>query len=289
MPDDTATAATAAAPAAPVADKVFAGAIPEIYQRYLVPMLFAPYAADLAGRATALLPRQVLEVAAGTGTVTRELARRLAPEAAIVATDLNPPMLARAQAIGVARPVTWQPADAMQLPFDDGMFDVVICQFGAMFFPDKPQAFAEARRVLRPGGVLLFNVWDRIEDNDFANVITRALTRLYPDTPPTFMARTPHGYHQLDQVAADLRQGGFASAPSFHTLAASSRADSSGIAAIAFCHGTPLRAELEAKGPDGLARATDTAAHALAQAFGDGAMDVPIDGRMQAHIVMIAT
>jgi ubiquinone/menaquinone biosynthesis C-methylase UbiE len=266
-----------------VADKVFAGAIPELYERYLVPMIFAPYAADMARRAAALQPARVLEVAAGTGALTRELAQQLPAEASIVATDLNPPMLKRAQAVGTSRPVTWQTSDAMQLPFDDGSFDLVVCQFGVMFFPDKPKAFAEALRVLGPGGALLFNVWDRIEENDFAHTTSQALARLFPDSPPEFMARTPHGYHRQAEIAEHLRQGGFRSTPAFETVPATSRAESARIPAVAFCQGTPMRAELESRAVDALQRATDCCELALAQAFGTG----PIEGRIQARVVMI--
>src|SRR5215472_15945481 len=132
-------------------DKVFAGSIPKIYETYLVPLIFRPYADDLAQRVAALQVRRVLEVAAGTGVVTRALAAALPGDVEIVATDLNQAMLDQAAATGTSRPVTWRQADAMQLPFPDGSCDVVVCQFGAMFFPDKAKAFAEARRVLRKG------------------------------------------------------------------------------------------------------------------------------------------
>ncbi len=254
-----------------------------MYEQYLVPMLFAPYAADLARRAAALRPAGVLEIAAGTGALTRELARLLPPQASLVATDLNLPMLERAQAVGTSRPVAWQVADAMQLPFDDGSFDLVVCQFGAMFFPDKPAAFAEARRVLAPGGTLLFNVWDRIEDNRFTDIVCQALANLFPDAPPDFMTRMPHGYHRLAEIAAHLRQGGFLAEPAMETLPATSVAPSARIAAVALCQGTPLRPDLESRGPDALQRATDRCEQALAEAFGTGA----IEGRMQAHVVAV--
>jgi ubiquinone/menaquinone biosynthesis C-methylase UbiE len=265
------------------ADEIFAGPIHELYERYLVPMIFAPYAADIARRAAALRPGRVLEVAAGTGAVTRELAQQLPAHARIVATDLNPPMLARAQAVGTRRPVTWQPADAMQLSFDDGSFDLVLCQFGVMFFPYKPKAFAEAHRVLSHGGTLLFNVWDRIEESDFARTVSDALARLFPDSPPDFMARTRHGYHRQDEIAQHLRQGGFQSAPAFESVAATSYAASARISAIAFCQGTPMRTELEARGADALHRATDACEQALTQVFGSG----PIEGRLKALVVTV--
>ncbi|WP_455281939.1 class I SAM-dependent methyltransferase [Cupriavidus necator] len=265
-------------------DKVFAGAIPDIYETLLVPMIFAPYAADMAARIAALQPRRVLELAAGTGVLTRELARRMPPDAVIVATDLNPPMLARAQAVGTERPVVWREADAMALPFDDATFDLVACQFGVMFFPDRGKAFAEARRVLVPGGTLIFNVWDQIEFNAFAREINAALATLFPEAPPQFMVRTPHGYHSQATIEQDLRQGGFSAPPVFETVTATSHAGSARIPAVAFCQGTPLRADLEGRGPDALSRATDHCEQAFIQAYGTG----PMAGPIQAHVVMVA-
>jgi SAM-dependent methyltransferase len=179
----------------PESDKVFAGSIPALYDTYLVPLIFEPYAADLAKRLSSRPLSRVLEVAAGTGVVTRAMVSALPETVSIVATDLNQAMLDRAAAVGTKRPVEWRQADAMQLPFPDGAFDAVLCQFGVMFFPEKSKAFAEARRVLRPGGVYLFNVWDRIEENEFADTVTSALQTLFPSDPPRFMVRTPHGYH----------------------------------------------------------------------------------------------
>ena len=161
-------------------DKLFAGSIPEIYDRFLVPLIFEPYAADLARRVAALAPRDVLETAAGTGVLTRALAAQLAPSTRIVATDLNQPMLDQAARRQQGGSVEWKQADALALPFDDRSFDVVACQFGVMFFPDKVQGYKEARRVLRPGGRFLFNVWDRIEENEFADVVTEALAERVP-------------------------------------------------------------------------------------------------------------
>ncbi|MDB4995199.1 MAG: type 11 methyltransferase, partial [Myxococcaceae bacterium] len=141
-------------------DKLFAGSIPEIYDRTLVPLIFDCYARDLAERLAKVGSQQVLEVAAGTGALTRALASRLDAHARIVATDLNQPMLdhAAASLAGDAR-IAWRQADALALPFEDGTFDAVACQVGAMFFPDKIQGYREARRVLRPGGRFFFNVW----------------------------------------------------------------------------------------------------------------------------------
>jgi SAM-dependent methyltransferase len=264
-------------------DKLFAGSIPEIYDTCLVPLIFASYAADLARRVAMRRPRRVLEIAAGTGVVTRALAMTLAPSVDIVATDLNQPMLDRAAAVGACRPVAWRQADAMSLPFADRSFDAVVCQFGVMFFPDKSKALAQARRVLVPGGALIFNVWDRIEENEFAATVTDALERRYPQDPPRFMARTPHGYHKPDMIAKDLAAAGFTAPPTIETLAERSRATSAEIPAMAYCQGTPLRSEIESRDAAGLAAATAHCADALAKRFGPGA----IDGKIQAHIVGI--
>src|ERR1700741_562401 len=136
-------------------DKGFAGSIPELYETYLVPLIFESYAADLANRLRSRSPSRVLEIAAGTGVVTRALATALPENVSIVATDLNQPMIDYASARGTKRAVEWRQADAMKLPFPDGTFDAVVCQFGVMFFPEKSKAFSEARRVLRSGGVFI--------------------------------------------------------------------------------------------------------------------------------------
>jgi len=264
-------------------DKVFAGSIPKLYDEYLVPLIFAPYAADLARRVVARAPARVLEVAAGTGVVTRLLASTLPASSSIVATDLNPPMLALAEQIGTARPVTWQQADAMRLPFDDASVDAVVCQFGAMFFPDRAHAYAEARRVLRPGGAFLFNVWDRIEDNEFTDVVVQAVATIFPADPPRFLARTPHGYHDTATIARDLALGGFIAPPQIDTVAFRSRADSAQVVAMAFCQGTPMRSEIEARDASRLGEATDVAARALVQRYGAG----PVDGKIQAHVITV--
>jgi SAM-dependent methyltransferase len=264
-------------------DKMFAGSIPQLYESYLVPLIFEPYARDLAERLTARSPTRVLEVAAGTGVVTRAMASTLSDAASIVATDLNQPMLDQARTIAIARAVEWRQADAMNLPFGDATFDAVVCQFGVMFFPDKAKAYAEARRVLRPGGLYMFNVWDRIEENEFAHTVTTALESLFPDDPPRFLARTPHGYCEHRRIEQDLASGGFVAAPTFTTVSARSRAESPRIPAIAYCQGTPLRSEIEARGQARLGEATDVAAEAIARTFGHGA----VDGKLQAHVIAV--
>jgi SAM-dependent methyltransferase len=267
----------------PAADQGFLGPLPKIYQSHLVPLIFEPYATDLGSRLAERPLSRVLEIAAGTGAVTRVLASVLPGTVSIVASDLNQPMLDQAVAIGTARPVEWRQADALRLPFDDGAFDAVVCQFGVMFFPDKAKAFAEARRVLRPGGLLLFSVWDRIEENEFADTVTAALAAMFPDDPPGFLARTPHGYHDRSTIQRDLTAGGFTASAHITTLPKRSRAASSQVPAIAFCQGTPLRYEIEARAAARIGEATHRASHAIAQRFGGG----KVDGKIQAHVVAV--
>ncbi|HVY99339.1 MAG TPA: class I SAM-dependent methyltransferase [Dongiaceae bacterium] len=266
------------------ADKLFAGSIPENYDRYMVPLIFEPYAADLARRAASLAPNAVLETAAGTGVVTRALAPKLAPDTRYVATDLNQPMLEYAAARqGPDGRIAWRQADALALPFEAAGFDLVCCQFGAMFFPDRPAAYREARRVLKPGGHFLFSVWDRIEENDFANQVTNALAEIFPDDPPRFMARTPHGYHDQGLIRRDLEAAGFARV-TIETRAEQSRASSPEIPAVAYCKGTVLRTEIEARDAAKLDAATEHAAATIAARHGKG----EVTGKIQAHIITAA-
>lgn len=264
-------------------DTVFAGSIPELYDKYLVPLIFEHYASDLAMR---LAPRplsSVLEIAAGTGVVTRALDSALPGNVQIIATDLNPAMIDYAAGKGTSGRVQWRQADAMKLPFGDAVFDAVACQFGMMFMPDKPAAFAEILRVLKSGGVLFFNVWDRIETNEFADVVTDAVALMFPDDPPRFLARTPHGYHDTSVIRQDLAKGGFEDSTQIETLQARSRASSPRVPAIAYCEGTPLKNEIESRDAARLTEATNAASEAIAAKFGRGA----VDGAMQAHVITV--
>jgi ubiquinone/menaquinone biosynthesis C-methylase UbiE len=262
-------------------DKLFAGSIPDLYQRLLVPLIFEPYARDLANRVAAAAPRDLLETAAGTGVLTRAMAPRLPAATRIVATDLNQPMLDQAAKWQASdRRIEWRQVDALALPFADASFDVVVCRFGTMFFPDKVAAYKEARRVLRSGGRLIFNVWGKISDNEFADVITQALAEIFPHDPPRFLSRTPHGYHDVEQIRRELNAAGFSNI-STDAIDEKSKAASPRDPAMGFCQGTPLRSEIDARDAAGLERATAHAAAALARRFGNGA----IEGRIRAIVV----
>ncbi len=265
-------------------DKLFAGAIPKFYDTLMVPLIFEAYAADMAQRVAASSPVSVLETAAGSGVVARSLAPKLEPDARYVVTDLNQPMLDYAATRqGADRRIQWRQADALALPFEAATFDVVCCQFGAMFFPDRVAGYAEARRVLRPGGRFVFSVWDRIEENAFADEVTNAVATVFPHDPPRFLARTPHGYHDVALIREDLGRAGFVDI-GIETREAVSRAPSARDAATAYCQGTPLRNEIEARDASLLALATDRATQAIASRHGQG----PVAGKIQAHVIVAA-
>jgi ubiquinone/menaquinone biosynthesis C-methylase UbiE len=261
-------------------DAVFSGSVAEFYETYLVPLIFESYAEDLADRVARGRPHRVLEIAAGTGVVTRQLASRLEDDVEIVATDLNQPMLDRAALIGTARPVEWRQADALHLPFPDERFDAVVCQFGVMFFPDRIAAYREARRVLAPGGTFVFNVWDRIEENVFTHVVEAAVGEMFPDDPPRFLSRTPHGYHDREVVESELAQARFETVE-ITTIAGSSTAVDARHPAIAFVQGTPLLNEINARDPSRVEEATRRATSAISERFGTG----PVEAKIQAHVV----
>lgn len=263
-------------------DKVFAGSIPEMYDEYLVPMIFEPYAKDLADRVNEAAPSCVLETAAGSGVVTRALAPLLGRDAHYQVTDLNQPMLDRAaqQRPEDAR-ILWKQADALALPFDDETFDVVCCQFGAMFFPDRVAGYKEAHRTLRDNGRLIFNVWDHIEVNEFADSVTKSASDYFPEDPPVFLARTPHGYHDKTVIEQDVSAAGFRDIE-IHTISHQSPAPSPREPAVAYCQGTPLRNEILKRDENALEDVTNRAAADIERRFGTG----PVSGLIRAHVIV---
>src|SRR3954449_8734100 len=257
------------------ASRVWAEDMSTAYDEHLVPAVFRPYADDLADRVARHRPRDVLELAAGTGVLTAAMLARL-PEARVTATDLNVAMVD----VGSARvpAARWQQADAMQLPFGDASFDLVACQFGVMFFPDRPAAYGEVARVLRPGGHFLFNSWGPLATHDVEATVIAALAECFPDDPPSFLARVPHGYHDVDLIAADLTTAGF-DGVHIETVELDCTGRSAAELARGYCRGTPLRPEIETRGD--LEATTRTVAAALERRFGAG----PVVGRMSALVI----
>jgi SAM-dependent methyltransferase len=260
-------------------DVAFVGSVPELYTRYMGPMFFEPYAEDLANRLGGMASGKVLETACGTGIVTRALVAALPDTVAITATDLNQPMLDFAKSQPGGEGADWQQADAQNLPFPDRSFDIVVCQFGVMFFPDKEKAYCEALRVLKPHGRFLFNVWDRIDSNDLTFIVHRTLQELYPDDPPGFLVRTPFGYHDVDTIRADLAGVGFTES-TVDTLKLPCRTPFARYPALGLIQGSPLGAEIAARDATGLNRAVAAAARTITERFGRG----PIEASMQAHV-----
>ena len=263
-------------------DTVFAGSIPAIYDQYMVPLIFAPYARLVAERAATFKPRRILETAAGTGIVTEELHRAL-PEAEIVATDLNAPMLEQAARRLNAANVRFQPADAQALPFRDASFDHVVCQFGLMFFPDKVRANSEARRALRDGGRYMLVIWDRIEHNLATMTAGRAVAGLFPIDAARFYERVPFRYHDVGVIEHDLMAAGFTDIE-YETVEMRSHAASARDAAIALVQGTPMRSDIEQIDAAKLGRATDAAEEALRQFEGPDGFDAPMSARLVTAI-----
>jgi ubiquinone/menaquinone biosynthesis C-methylase UbiE len=261
-------------------DTVFTGSIPALYDRYLGPLLFAPYAAHVAGRLADMTAGSVLEIAAGTGIVTEALARRLPAAVEIVSTDLNQAMLDHAASKPDLARVKLRQADALALPFAEASFDAVVCQFGVMFYPDRIKGHREARRVLRRGGRYLFSLWDSLEHNPMTRCVVDAAGRHLPHNPPRFLARTPHGHYDRDKTRNEVIQAGFAKVD-IDVVSLPSRAPSARDAAIGLCQGTPMRGEIEAAAPQGLQATTDAAEAALVEQYGDGQIEAP----MQALVV----
>ena len=231
-------------------DVRFSGSVPANYERYMVPLLFRPYAELLAERARDFEPKRILETAAGTGVVTAALSSAL-PEAEIVATDLNQAMVDVALTRVNSPRVSFRQADALELPFDDGSFDLVVCQFGVMFYPDKVRGASEARRVLRDGGRYLFAVWDRIGRNGLSNLANQSLLDAYPENPPQFMTRGPFSYHDTGCIERDLRAAGFTDM-SIETVELVSRCRSAEEGARGLVYGSPMGVELQEYGPGAL-------------------------------------
>jgi len=253
-----------------MADKTntgFTGSMPENYDRYLGPAHFEPFADDLAGRVVAACPQSaVLEIACGTGIVTKRLREHLPSSVRLVATDLSQPMLDYARAKLVDAAVEWKQADAMALPFEDSSFDAVTCGFGVMFVPDKPVAFREARRVLTGGGTFVFNVWDGFEGNECSRIANETIRVFLGGDEPGFL-KIPFGFNDRALIRRMLADGGFGRTE-IEPVTIQSVCPTAREFAVGVIRGTPAGNEILQRGipSDDVVEALGAA---LARAFGD--------------------
>src|SRR6266404_3100770 len=245
----------------------FAGSIPAAYDRYLGPIFFQPYAEDLAARLNVDASSSVLELACGTGILTRVLRDRLPASVRLVATDLNEPMIQNAaRKFKQDEAVEWQQADASRLPFADESFDAVVCQFGIMFVPDKALSAREALRVLKPGGVFLFNVWDALEHNDLGRIAHETIASFFEKDPPTFY-QVPFGYHDQGEIKRLLAEAGFRDVriDVVAKVGGASRAED---AAQGLVRGNPVAVAITERDPSLLPVITNAVGNALKKQFG---------------------
>lgn len=255
----------------------FTGNIPKIYDSSLGPVFFEPYAIDISARAKELNPSSLLETASGTGRVTAHLATNL-DSVKIIATDLNPDMLEVAKSKVIAKNITWQQADATNLPFEDADFDVVVTQFGIMFYPDKLKGMQEAFRVLKKGGTWLFNVWDKIEYNLMAKTASDIITDFFANDPPPFYS-IPFGYNDTDLIVSQLREAGFTNI-TFDILKKEGVAQSAEKLASGLVEGNPVANAIREKNPEAVDKITIKVMEALSEKFGSS----PCKASLQAIV-----
>jgi len=253
----------------------FTGSIPAFYDRHLGPVIFEPHARDLARRLASGRSARVLETACGTGVATRHILEQLAPDAAYVATDLNPDMLEHARAaLGTDRRVDWRTADAQQLPFAEATFDAVAMQFGMMFVPDKERALREAWRVLAPGGRFVFNVWDEFARNPFGRITYEVGASLFPGNPPAFY-KTPFGDHDAEEHASRARRAGFSNV-TVEGVALEGVSESAEHFAAGLIRGNPIALDIENRGGVSCEEVERRLADALRRELGDRPVRTPL-------------
>lgn len=253
----------------------FSGTIPAAYDRYLGSLLFQPYAEDLAARLEMKENNSVLELACGTGILTRVLRSRLSSTVKLTATDLNEPMFRNAgDKFAKEEAVEWLQADACALPFGDQIFDAAVCQFGMMFVPDKALAAREAYRVLKPGGLFLFNTWDALEHNELTRIAHETIASYFEKDPPAFY-QVPFGYHDASEIARTLEGAGFREVRS-EIVGKVGRASRAEDAATGLVQGTPVAMEIAERDPSLLPIITKGVADAIKSRFGEANIRAPM-------------
>lgn len=258
----------------------FVGSIPEFYERYLVPVIFAPYADDLVARVVALAPQRMLEVACGTGAVTRRLLAKLPAGTQLVATDLNQAMIDEAQRRTPDDPrIEWRVADGTALPFGAGEFDAVVCEFGIMFFPDKAAGLRSARSVLKPGGRFLFNVWSDFSRNPFGRISHETIGSFFTSDPPKFY-ETPFGWADPAEIERTARDAGFRTVK-VERVAKLARGESTRDWAVGLVSGNPVIGSITEQGLD-VEAITDRVAERLREAYTGS----PFEGPLEAIVVI---
>lgn len=257
----------------------FVGSVPENYDRYLGQFVFEPYAKELTGRIRQSGVRAVLEIACGTGRVTSHLRKALSPDTRLVATDLNADMIAIARKMVPDQGIEWAVADALELPFEDGNFDVIVCQFGLMFVPDKARAMSEMYRVLRPGGQILLSTWDKLEYNPAFLLADQIVSKYFPEEPPIFF-RIPFSLHDEKELASLFGRAGFKD-HSISLVKDMGRSDSAGDAAMGMLEGTPIYSAINGRDPALLPVIKKELEEELGKKFGKS----PMSSAMQAWMV----
>jgi len=257
----------------------FVGTVPPKYDRYLGPLLFHPYADDLVARLPVAHGMRVLEIACGTGIVTERLLRRLAGQGTLVATDLNDAMIAHARTRIPDDPaLEWRQADGTSLPFPDRAFDVAVCEFGLMFFPDKAKGVREAFRVLRPGGLYLFNVWDSLDQTPVCRITHETVGTFFPVDPPQFYT-VPFSLHDTSGVRRLLDTAGFVDVTCV-TLDKVGQSPSAADAATGLIDGNAIYEAIMARRPGSLADIKAAVARNVASELGDH----PVRSPLRAHV-----
>ncbi|MDF0651599.1 MAG: class I SAM-dependent methyltransferase [Nitrospira sp.] len=252
----------------------------DLYERHLGSALFEPYAIDLAGRvADDCSQGSVLEMACGTGIVTRQLRARLKPAVALTATDINPGMLDYAQKkLNALEGITWKQADIADLPFTDASFNAAVCQFGLMFVSDKNHAFREMRRILAKGGLLAFSVWDRMENNSWGIIAHATVGEFFPENPPQFF-KAPCSFYDIDVLRNLLTASGF-DRINIQTVRKECYSATAHSLAIGLIEGAPILAEIQERG-GASGPIVDAVATSLARTGGNN----PHRSTMQAIVV----